>query len=78
MSTHGEAGPGTPGDGYQDTNERDIEAKQGEEVSDSEAFADPDVDESDVKVLPGTGGPDDAGELEGSFEYDPTGHADSD
>ena len=78
MSTHGEAGPGTPGDGYQDTNERDIEAKQSEEVSDSEAFADPDVDESDVKVLPGTGGPDDAGELEGSFEYDPTGHADSD
>jgi hypothetical protein len=29
-------------------------------------------------VLPGTGGPDDVGELEGPFEYDPTGHAGED
>jgi len=78
MSTHGEAGPGTPGDGYQDTNERDVETKQHEAVSESEAFDDSAVDPDDVKVLPGTGGPDDAGELEGPFEYDPTGHADTD
>jgi hypothetical protein len=78
MSTHGAAGPDTPGDGYQDTNERDVEAKQGERVADSEAFDDPALDPDAVKVLPGTGGPDDAGELDEPFEYDPTGHADSD
>ena len=78
MTTNGSAGPGTPGDGYQDTNERDIESKQDDPVSDSEAFDDPDVDSEDVKVLPGTGGPDDVGELEGPFEYDPTGHAGED
>jgi len=77
-SKHGEAGPDTPGDGYQDTNDRDIEAKQNEPVSDSEAFADSAVDADDVKVLPGTGGPDDVGEVEGPFEYDPTGHAGTD
>jgi hypothetical protein len=77
MSTHGEAGPGTPGDGYDDTNERDIAAKQGEPVADSEAFDDPAIDPNDVKVLPGTGGPDDAGELDAPFDYDPTGHADT-
>jgi hypothetical protein len=77
MSTHGEAGPGTPGDGYQDTNERDMESKQDEPVAASEAFDDPALDPDDVKVLPGTGGPDDVGELEldEPFEYDPTGHA---
>lgn len=75
MSTNGEAGPGTPGDGYQDTNERDIEAKQNETVAESEAFDDPAVDADDVQVLPGTGGPDDSGELDAPFEYDPTGHA---
>jgi len=76
MSTHGEAAPGTPGDGYQDTNERDIAAKQSESVASSEAFDDPAIDPDDVKVLPGTGGPDDAGELDAPFEYDPSGHAD--
>jgi hypothetical protein len=78
MSTHGEAPAGTPGDGYQDTNDRDIRSKQDEPVADSEAFDDPAVDPDDVKVLPGTGGPDDAGEVEGPFEYDPTGHATTD
>jgi hypothetical protein len=75
MTRHGEAGPGTPGDGYQDTNERDIVAKQDESVEGSEAFDDPAINSDDVKVLPGTGGPDDVGEVDEPFEYDPTGHA---
>jgi len=75
MSTHGEAATGTPGDGYQDTNERDIAAKQDEPVEASEAFDDPAIDPDAVKILPGTGGPDDAGELDAPFEYDPSGHA---
>lgn len=48
---------------YNDGNERDIEAKQ-ESPQTSEAFADDEVDASKVKVLPGTGGPDDVGDVE--------------
>jgi hypothetical protein len=73
MVRHGAAGPGTPGDGYQDTNERDIVAKQDEPVATSEAFDDPAISPDDVKVLPGTGGPDDVGEIDEPFEFDPTG-----
>ena len=55
--------------------ERDIVAKQNEEVDDSEAFNDGSIDPDAVKVLPGTGGPDDVGEQEIPDDYDPTGHA---
>lgn len=75
MINDGEAAPGTPGDGYQDTNERDIVSKQHEPVAASEAFDDGSVDPDAVQVLPGTGGPDDVGEIDEPFEYDPTGHA---
>lgn len=64
-----------PGDGYDDTNERDIRAKQTQDVSDSEAFNDGSIDPDAVKVLPGTGGPDDVGDEEVPADYDPTGHA---
>lgn len=35
-----------------------------ESSADSPAFDDPDIDESAVKALPGTGGPDDEGDIE--------------
>jgi hypothetical protein len=66
-------------DQYSDTNNRDIEAKQKESVSSSEAVKqDSAVDADAVKVLPGTGGPDDVGDIEVAPEdYDRTGHAGS-
>ena len=45
------------------TSETDTEAKQDESVASSEAI-DADIDEDDVAVLPGTGGPDDVGDVE--------------
>ncbi len=52
-------------DQYHDGNERDIEEKQTSPVESSEAFSrDPDVDAGAVNVLPGTGGPDDVGDVE--------------
>jgi hypothetical protein len=75
MSFETAASPGTPGDGYQDTNDRDIHAKQSEDVGDSAAFRDDNIGRSDVNVLPGTGGPDDVGDEEVPDDYDPTGHA---
>lgn len=45
------------------TSEADTEVKQSESVTSSSAV-DGDVDESDVAVLPGTGGPDDSGDVE--------------
>jgi len=45
------------------TSERDTEVKQTESVESSSAV-DGDVDESDVSVLPGTGGPDDVGDVD--------------
>lgn len=56
-------------------NERDIVAKQNEDVSGSEAFNDGSIDPDSVKVLPGTGGPDDVGDEEVPDDYDPTGNA---
>jgi hypothetical protein len=56
--------PGSGGDDYADTNERDIRAKQAEDPSGSAATDDADIEEDDVKVLPGTGGPDDVGDIE--------------
>ncbi|WP_165063144.1 hypothetical protein [Marisediminicola senii] len=44
--------------------ERDVQASQDEEVTDSATAAESDVDDSQVQVLPGTGGPDDVGEIE--------------
>lgn len=63
-------------DQYPDTNDRDIEQKQNASVESSEAFADDaPADEDAVKVLPGTGGPDDVGDIDVPPEdYDPTGH----
>ena len=75
MSLNREASPGTPGAGYQDTNDRDITSKQSEDVGDSEAARDESIDLSAVKVLPGTGGPDDTGDETVPDDYDPTGHA---
>ena len=75
MSLNQEASPGTPGAGYQDTNDRDIAVKQGEGVRGSEAARDDSIDLDDVKVLPGTGGPDDTGDEAVPEDYDPTGHA---
>ena len=48
---------------YDPASEQDTEAKQDDPVSSSRTVADPDVDEDDVQVLPGTGGPDDVGEV---------------
>lgn len=59
-----EGSPGTLPPAYSDTNNRDIEAKQAEDVSDSEAMDDPGIDEDAVEVLPGTGGPDDVGDVD--------------
>jgi hypothetical protein len=75
MSLNQEASPGTPGAGYQDTNDRDIAVKQDEGVRDSEAARDESIDLDDVKVLPGTGGPDDTGDEAVPDDYDPTGRA---
>lgn len=62
-------------DQYHDGNERDITSKQSEPVTASEGIKhDADVDADAVKVLPGTGGPDDVGEIEfDPEEYDPRG-----
>jgi hypothetical protein len=60
---------------YNDTNERDIESKQTQPVADSEAVKqDDEIDADAVKVLPGTGGPDDVGDVELKPEdYHPEG-----
>ena len=78
MSRNQEASPGTPGSSYPDSSERDTAAKQHGSVTDSEASRDPAVDLDAVKVLPGTGGPDDVGDEEVPTDYNRTGHTDSD
>ena len=75
MSLNQEASPGTPGAGYQDTNERDIVAKQRGSVADSEASKDDSTDLRGVRVLPGTGGPDDVGDEDVPADYNRDGHA---
>ena len=47
-----------------DRTEGDTAVKQGDGVLASETAKDPDVDDSQVEVLPGTGGPDDVGDIE--------------
>jgi len=44
--------------------ERDTEVKQNESVDESAAVRDSEVDGDQVQVLPGTGGPDDVGDIE--------------
>jgi hypothetical protein len=62
-------------DQYDGGNERDIEVKQNESVGESDALNDDDIDASKVKVLPGTGGPDDVGFTEAEpDDYNRTGH----
>lgn len=56
--------PGSGGKDYADTNDRDIRAKQAEVPSGSTATDDDAINDDDVKVLPGTGGPDDVGDIE--------------
>jgi len=56
--------PGSDGDDYADTNDRDIQAKKNEGTDTAALAADPEVDAGDVNVLPGTGGPDDVGDIE--------------
>jgi hypothetical protein len=46
------------------TAEKDTHVKQTEDMSSSQALDDADIDESDVNLLPGTGGPDDVGDIE--------------
>ena len=59
---------------YHDTNERDIQRKQTEPVTNSQGIIqDPDIDADAVKVLPGTGGPDDAGDVEPPDDYNRDG-----
>ncbi|WP_150308552.1 hypothetical protein [Planctomonas psychrotolerans] len=48
---------------YDPASERDTEGKQ-DEPRTSETLDDPEVESEDVQVLPGTGGPDDVGEVE--------------
>jgi len=64
-------------DKYHDGNERDVASKQEDSIEESEALQqDPDLDAGAVNVLPGTGGPDDVGDIEldpGSYSRD--GHA---
>ena len=61
---------------YHDGNEKDIAAKQRTPVDESEAIRqDDEVDADAVKVLPGTGGPDDVGDVEVEPEdYNRDGH----
>ena len=44
--------------------EDDTEALQDRDVSESAALDDADISESDVRTLPGTGGPDDEGDVD--------------
>ncbi|MBC7725218.1 MAG: hypothetical protein H7146_10795, partial [Burkholderiaceae bacterium] len=76
-SEHTETTTHQTGSGTGSRNERDIEIKQEYDVASSSAVSgDDDVDAEDVKVLPGTGGPDDVGDVElDPKDYDPTGHA---
>lgn len=46
------------------TSERDTQAKQDGSVGDSATASDVEVDEKQIAVLPGTGGPDDVGDVE--------------
>lgn len=49
---------------YDPASEQDTEAKQNEPVTSSRTVREPEVDPDDVQVLPGTGGPDDVGEVD--------------
>ena len=63
-------------DKYHDTNEGDIQSKQDEPVQQGQAIEqDPEIDAGAVNVLPGTGGPDDVGDVElDPAEYNRDGH----
>lgn len=62
-------------DEYHDGNERDVEQKQSQPVQASEGVRDdPEIDDDAVRVLPGTGGPDDGGDIEvAAGEINPEG-----
>lgn len=44
--------------------ERDVQELQRSQIGESAALDDPDIDEDDVNVLPGTGGQDDQGDVD--------------
>lgn len=59
---------------HHDGNERDVVTKQTHSVEESEAIQqDSDIDVDAVQVLPGTGGPDDVGEVEEPEDYNRDG-----
>ena len=49
---------------YSPQSEREMQSFQSRPVESSEAVKDPDIDADQVQLLPGTGGPDDVGEIE--------------
>ncbi len=49
---------------YSPASESETEVKQSESVQASETAQDSDVEDEKVQVLPGTGGPDDVGEVQ--------------
>ena len=49
---------------YSPESERETRSFQSRPVESSEAVRDPDIDADQVQVLPGTGGPDDVGEID--------------
>ena len=63
---------------YSPSSERDVEELQ-QDQADSPALDDPDIDRSDVRLLPGTGAPDDTGQVDvGSDELHIPRHPDAD
>jgi len=59
---------------YSPSSGRETEAMQDEQVTASDAI-DPDIDLDAVNVLPGTGGPDDTGDVEEPEDYSREGNA---
>ncbi|HYI33361.1 MAG TPA: hypothetical protein VEX88_07870 [Glaciibacter sp.] len=49
---------------YSPQSEREQESSQSRPVESSQAVKDAEIDEDQVQLLPGTGGPDDVGEVE--------------
>jgi hypothetical protein len=64
----GDVGPDDPDTAYSPASERETESRQ-EHPSTSPATRDPEIDDDAVEVLPGTGGPDDQGDVDVDDEY---------
>lgn len=59
--------PDDPDTAYSPASERETESRQ-EHPRTSPATRDPDIDDGAIKVLPGTGGPDDEGDVDADDE----------